>query len=394
MHSESILEVNLDRIAANLSALKQKAQRPVWAVVKANAYGLGAVPVAKRLAAEVEGFCVATPSEALELAEAGLRKPILVFGYVAPEDREAMIQAGIRPALSTLEEARAWDQAAASMHMRHPVHIALDTGHRRIGFASEEASSIEAICTIAALPNLYIEGMYSHFSTADEPNEPREEQRTNFPNQFAMLQLRRFKNVAAKLEEAGVKIPVRHIANDAGFMTFEPDELFEAVRPGIGLYGHYPSEAVRAYTEVQLQVPYRWTAPVSRVKWMDAGESVGYGRTWISTRPTRVATVQVGYADGYPRLLSNRAVMLVQGVACPVIGRVCMDQVMLDITDAPDIAVGERVLVMGAPDWETPRVPAGLSADDLADQAETISYEMLTNIAARVERRYISGSCR
>lgn len=426
MKAQSILEINTAIIHNNLLAMRQGHPQQIFGVVKANAYGLGAVRVAQALRDDVAGFCVATVSEAFALREALPDKPILLFGYTDPEDRRELIRLGVHPAISTKEDAEDWNRQAKQLGVCAPIHIALDTGHRRIGFVTESDNAFADICAVAGLSHLRIEGLFSHFATADE---------APFPHPFAQEQLSRFRRMAERLEEMGISIPFRHIANDAGLLFLSDEELFDAARLGICLYGHYPSAESEEACCVNLQIPYRWTAPISRVKWMEENESVGYGRTWFSKRKTKVATVQVGYADGYPRILSGRSMMLVKGVACPVIGRICMDQLMLDVTDAPPVAVGDRVLVMGAADWEhtdsrqirqaseqsfaalfgardslqeddvtlsretsDKAIPAGeafsagrenvwgISADSLSPRAMTISYEVLTSIAPRVFR--------
>lgn len=406
-HSASFVEVNLDLIAQNLAALKERTSKAVFGVLKADAYGLGAVPIARRLQDEVAFFALATVSEAKALREAGIEKPLLVFGYVADADIAWMVDHGVRPALSDVAAAARWDAVAAARGKVAPIHLAIDTGHHRVGIDWTKPRAVDIAEKMAQFSHLRLEGAYSHFSTADEANGPREEISTAFPHRFAMEQLRRFKSAVDDMERAGLALQYRHIANDAGLLTFADDELFDAVRLGICLYGSYPSDDVGRYTDLKLSVPYRWLAPVSRVETVPAGESVSYGRTWFAERPTKVATVQVGYADGYPRLLSNRAVMLVGDVPCPVIGRVCMDQTMLDVTEAPDVQPGDLVLVMGARDWSTAEALAdesrtaaapasgeaahGISAAYLAGLAETIAYEMTTNWHPRVERVYVGS---
>lgn len=426
MKAQSILEINTAILRKNLQAMRKGHPQQIFGVVKADAYGLGAVRVAQSLRDDVAGFCVATVSEAFVLREALPDKPILLFGYTDSEDRRKLIRLGVRPAISTKEDAEDWNRQAKQLGVCAPIHIALDTGHRRIGFVTESDNAFADICAVAGLSHLRIEGLFSHFATADE---------APFPHPFAQEQLSRFRRMAERLEEMGISIPFRHIANDAGLLFLPDEDLFDAARLGICLYGHYPSAESEEACCVNLQIPYRWTAPISRVKWMEENESVGYGRTWFSKRKTKVATVQVGYADGYPRILSGRSMMLVKGVACPVIGRICMDQLMLDVTDAPPVAVGDRVLVMGAADWEhadsrqirqaseqsfaalfgardslqeddvtlsrgtsDKAVPVGkafsagrenvwgISADSLSSRAMTISYEVLTSIAPRVFR--------
>lgn len=432
-HSSSFVEVNLELIAQNLAALKARTTKKIFGVLKADAYGLGAVPVARRLADEADFFALATVSEARTLRTAGVTTPLLVFGYVATADIAWMIDHDVRPALSTVEAARAWEDVAAERHKVAPIHLAIDTGHHRVGIDWTGAEALDVVRDIAVLPHLRIEGAYSHFATADE---------APFPHVFAQEQLRRFQTAMDDMARAGIDIPYRHIANDAALLTFDEASLFDAVRLGICLYGSYPSMEVAQQTDLTLAVPYRWLAPVSRVETIATGESVSYGRTFVAERPTRVATVQVGYADGYPRLLSNRGVMLVGDVPCPVIGRVCMDQTMLDVTDAPTVDVGDLVLVLGARDWscaqalaedsrtgrapentatawhsareglddrerttlpdaptrsvaagngERRHAPHGISAEYLAGLCDTISYEMTTNWHPRVERVYVGG---
>lgn len=250
MHSESRLEVNLRLIQKNYDAMMQGHDIQAYAVVKANSYGLGALRVAKQLRGRVKGFCVATPMEAIALREGGITDPILVFGYMAPSDHHALLRRNLQPAISTLEEAKDWDREAAAQGKICNVHFAIDTGHRRVGFLTDTPEGREEMLEAAKLPHLRVEGIYSHFSTADEPNEDAEDMAA-FPNAFAAEQMASFDRAVALLESVTGKL-TRHIGNDAGLMTFPDEALYDTVRLGICLYGHFPSFALEGAGGVQL----------------------------------------------------------------------------------------------------------------------------------------------
>lgn len=415
MPSESKLTIRLDLIKQNARALKARTRGKFMAVLKADAYGLGAIPVARELKSLADFFCVATPSEAVALRTVIKDTPILVLGYVMKDDRAAMIASNIRTVISSYAEAAAWDETAAALGCVHKVHLSLDTGHHRLGvdITRFDAAVRETLRQIMTLPHLEVEAAYSHFSTADEANGTGEDRSTSFPNAFSMRQMRLFQEgiatIRAIAKETDQTMPFFHIANDGGLLSFAAEELFDGVRPGIGLYGHYPSEDLLEYVDTPLFAPYRWTTNIVSIREIPVGDTVGYGRTWTAQRPTVVATVQVGYADGYFRSLSNKGWMLIHGIPCPVIGRVCMDQTMIDITDVPHAELGDEVVVLGPNDWaeayqvarmvrpdtgkdpKTGKLP-GISAAVLGEAAGTIHYEVLTNIHQRVNRVYEGGS--
>lgn len=390
MYAESIVELDPDKVRHNLRELKKKTDAKIFAVIKANAYGLGEDLLAKAVRDEVYAFCVATPAEALNLRRL-VDHPILLLGYAGEDIREELIKNNISLAISSFEEALALDKLAARLAMRVGVHLALDTGHSRIGLATEykgdshpgwemdltnfrtdfaspvNKESISELKKIYSLNNLEIQGIYSHFSMADEEDGLA----------FTLYQWKRLYNFSLLMEEEGLDPGIRHIANDAGLLVLPRKMQLDAVRLGICLYGHYPSEFIKGRTDVSLEIPYCWSAPVAMTKYIDKGVGVGYGQTWKADRKTGIATVQIGYADGYDRKLSNKGRVIIGGHSCPIVGRVCMDQLMVDITDAGDISPGDRAILLSE----------DFDADEMAKIIGTISYEVLARIGSRVARK-------
>lgn len=370
--SASILAIDAKALRFNIRAMRARApEKFCFAVLKANAYGLGAVEVAHILAKEMDGICVATPSEGYALRDAGISHPILVLGYVAPGEVAPMVRLGIRPALFTRDAAQHFSEEAVRQGVVCPVHIALDTGHSRIGFLADDPHTLDEIAVIAAMPGLRIEGVFSHFATADEEDAA-----------FTEIQTERFARVIDAMRARGIDPGIRHLANDAGVLVHAPQTLFDGFRLGIGLYGVYPSDIVAKKTGIRLEPVASWSSVVSHVKTVEAGTTVSYGRLWKAPKRTRIATVQAGYADGLRRAMTGRAEVLIQGVRCPVRGSICMDQLMVEIGNL-DVSVGDRVTIFGKDE-----TGAKLPVEELALWAGTIPYEILTGLSTRMARVY------
>lgn len=367
-------EIDLDAIKGNFAGIRKKIPKTVklLAVIKADAYGHGAVQVARALesnnGAKADFFAVAMVDEAIELRKAGIRTPIMLLGYAHPSTFDALIRYGIRPTIYRLEDAQQLQSSAARLKASVNVHLALDTGMSRIGFPDTDAG-LDAVRKIAALPNLSIEGLFSHFASADEPDKT-----------YANLQRSRFSAFDKRLKDAGIEIPIRHLYNSAATIDMEP--LFDMMREGIILYGLHPSPTVDLAKIDGLRPAMALKSRVIHLKQLEEGVPVSYGCTYVTGHTTRVATISAGYADGVPRLLSNRGHVLLHGFSAPIIGRVCMDQFMVDVTDIPEVEVGDTVTLFGR-DGD-----AVLYADDVAALAQTIGYELVCGITKRVPRVY------
>ena len=357
--------IDLDAVSSNFDAVRRKAGVPVMAVIKADAYGHGAVPVARLLEKRCAFFGVSSMSEALELRDAGIARPILILGYTPPEIFPDAVHLGIRPAIFRREDGIALSRAAVEAGVSAAFHFAVDTGMSRIGFQVTEDDA-DVCAEIAALP-----GLFSHFATADCWDLSR-----------ARAQAERFDAFDAMLKRRGVRIPIRHLNNSAGLMNF--DRHYEMVRSGIVTYGLYPSDEVDAGL-LSLTPAMRLLSRVSYVKLLPPGREISYGGTFVTSRPTVVATVPVGYADGYRRSLSGRFYVLIHGKRAPILGRVCMDQMMVDVTDIPGVQAGDTVTLIGTDGDET------ISMEDIAAAAGSFNYEFACGISRRVPRVYLRG---
>ena len=366
--NNNFARIDLDILKNNLRAIKNHAKTKVMMVVKANAYGHGAVPVAKYLEPDCDFFGVATMSEALELRSAGIQIPILMLGHTPVNAFPQAIKLGIRPAIFHYGDALALSREAQNQGITAPFHFALDTGMSRIGFqATPEAADL---CkTIAELPGLYAEGLFTHIATADE------EDQTQTRHQVAL-----FDAFDAMLKDRGIHIPLRHAENSAGLTNFSSH--YDMVRAGIIAYGFYPSAEITA-ENVPVQPCLSWHSHVTLVKTLEPGRAISYGATYTTTRPTAVATVSAGYADGYRRQLSGKFHVLISGHKAPILGRVCMDQFMVDVTGIPGVQAGDPVVLIGSQGENT------VTADEMAETVGTISYEILCGLGHRVPRQYI-----
>ena len=365
-------QVSLPAIGHNIDEVRKRLAPGVklLAVIKADAYGHGACRVGKYLEPRVNYFAVATLEEAVELREGGITRPILILSYVSPSQYPELVRYEITQTIDSLDQAEALEQAAAQAGKRAKIHIGVDTGMTRIGFQVREDEA-DRIAQIAGFPHLEMEGIFTHFSCADQEDKS-----------YCQMQLDKFERMYRYLEERKVNIPIRHICNSAGIMEFDRYR-FDMVRSGIITYGMYPSEEVMK-ERLDLIPAMEWKAHVIHVKDVEAGVSVGYGATFTTSRPvTRIATVSVGYADGYPRALSGRGSVLIHGKYAPILGRVCMDQMMVDVTGIPDVKVEDLVTLVGRDGEER------ITMEDIADPTMRFNYEMVCNIGKRVPRIYI-----
>ena len=367
-----LAQLDLQALKENLQIVRRAAPGSrVWSVVKANAYGHGAVQIAHLIQNYdyIWGFATATAEEALALRKAGVMKPILILGIVFDEYYPELVRNHIRPAVCEYEEARKLSAEAVSQGETVHIHIALDTGMTRIGFA-DIPESVEEIRKIAALPNLEIEGMFTHFARADE-----------YDRSPAMVQLERYQEFSGRVAEAGVEIPLHHCSNSAGIIRV-PEANLSIVRAGITIYGIYPSAQVETDI-VRLDPVMELKSHVTYVKDVEPGTAISYGGTFAADRKLRVATVPVGYADGYPRQLSNKGWVLIHGQKAPILGRICMDQFMVDVTDIPDVCKGDEVTLIGRDGDEF------ISMDEMGELSGRFSYEFACDISTRVPRIYI-----
>lgn len=366
------LIVDLDSIRYNIDQLKKISKAPkFYAVVKADAYGLGAIEIMKAIDDRVDGYCVSSIEEGIELRQTGTKKEILNLGYTPLSLVERASEFAISIAIYDLDYSRKIDDILAPLGMKVIGHIKLDTGHGRLGFRKSD-KSLDQIVEIAKLKSIRLEGVFSHLATADERD-----------TSFTKEQKEIFDYMVSHLEARGLIFAKKHLANDAGFIKHKIS--YDLVRSGICIYGLYPSDLLKEEGEVDLKEAFEWHSQVSFVKEVDKGSSISYGRTFIADRKMRVATIAIGYADGYKRSNSNRGYVLIKGKKAPVIGRVTMDQTMVDVSEIERVEIGDEVVLIGR------SKDLAISADDLAQWQDSISYEIITSISKRVHRSYIKA---
>ena len=366
-----VAEIDLAAIRANLSAIHTRLGdcTPVMAIIKADAYGHGAVRVAHAIDDLVAAYGVAVADEALELREAGIKKPILILGYVEPCRYRELVRNHISPAIFSFEAAAALSEAAVLERRKATLHLAVDTGMTRIGFHPTD-ESIAVIRRIAALPSLYIEGMFTHFACADMADK------TSARRQHDL-----FVDFCGRVSHAGICVPIYHCSNSAGIMEFE-DAHMDMVRAGIILYGLYPSDEVDQ-SVLKLQPALSLRARITHVQHVPAGTGISYGSTFVTKRDSVIATVPVGYADGWPRALSNKGRVLVRGQFAPIAGRVCMDQFMIDVTDIPGVRPGDVATLIGRDGANE------IPIEEPAALAGSFQYELPCVLSKRIPRRYL-----
>lgn len=363
--------INLDNIRHNISAMKSLVDKDkkMLAVIKADAYGHGAVEVAEALDDLVDFYAVAFIDEALELRRAGIDKPILILGYTDPVDYELLLKYDVRPAMYETDDAQKLSDLAVSMGIKAKVHIKVDTGMGRIGFSCDD-TGVEKIAEISNMPGIEIEGIFTHYAKADEIDKTA-----------ANGQLEKFRWINGQLVGLGIHIPVRHISNSAGIMEMDNSD-FDMVRSGIVTYGLYPSEEVDK-SIVELRPAMSLMSKVIFVKDVKAGTGIGYGWSYIADHDIRVATVSAGYADGYPRAQSNKGRVIIHGEYAPIIGRVCMDQFMVDVSHIDGVQVRDDVILIGRDGDKE------VTVEEVAEPANSFNYELVCNISRRVPRTYI-----
>ena len=364
------VKIDLDIIAANFDAVAQKAGVPVMAVVKADAYGHGAIQVARLLQEKCAFLGVSSMLEALELRQAGLTAPILILGRTPTSAFPHAVKLDVRPTIFHYDDAVALSKEALRQDKTAAFHFAVDTGMSRIGFQPTEEAA-DTCAAIAKLPGIQAEGLFSHFATADCADLTR-----------ANAQVARFDRFVAMLKDRGLKIPICHLDNSAGLMNFP--QHYQMVRSGIVTYGMYPSGEVSP-SLLPLRPALQWLSRVTHVKELPAGREISYGGTFVTTRPTVVATVPVGYADGYRRSLSGKFYVLIHGKKAPILGRICMDQMMVDVTDIPGVALDDTVTLVGKDGSEE------ITMEAIAAAADSFNYEFVCGISRRVPRIYCRG---
>lgn len=365
--------VDLDAIRQNMEAMKANIAKGtmICGVVKSDGYGHGSVPVAKAVEDLVWGYAVAAVEEGWVLRDHHITKPILVLGYVPEEEFESLVEQEIRYTVSEWKEVEILSKIAQKLGKNAYVHIKMDTGMGRIGlrFAEEILTLAQKIET---LPNIVIEGIFTHMATADMADKTK-----------AKEQIRMFKEMLQLLENNGIYIPIRHCSNSAGIIDLKEANI-DMVRAGIALYGLYPSAEVNK-ENVCLTPALELKSIVSYLKTVPKGSPIGYGATFVTQKETKVATVSIGYGDGYPRALSNKGYALVRGKKAPIIGRICMDQFMMDVSDIPEIQQGDTVTLIGKDQNEQ------ITVEELAELAGTFNYEFVCDLGKRIPRVYISG---
>lgn len=364
-------EVNLCSVVSNLKEVRRSIPNTtkVMAIVKANAYGHGAGPVAKKMVENgVEYLGVALLSEAVQLREYGISSPILILGYTPEDDYPILIRNNITQTIFTHRQAELLSQAADNLKKNVRIHIKVDTGMGRIGFQPDQ-QAIQEIKKIAALPALEIEGLFTHLAKSDARDKS-----------YTSMQLQKYFWVCNELKKSGINVALKHAANSAAIIDI-PEADFDLVRPGIMLYGLYPSDEVDI-SRIHLRQAMALKANICHVKNVKAGVNIGYGCTYTTTRAAKIATLPLGYADGYTRLLSNKGVALVRGQRVPIVGRICMDQCMLDVSEVDDAEMGDEAVLFGKQGKDF------LSIDEVAELIGTINYEIVCMISARVPRIY------
>lgn len=365
------LEINLDNLRNNIQEIRRHVGNDtlIMATVKANAYGHGAEICGKLfLENGADMLGVSVLSEGAALRNVGVDAPILLLNFTPSSQYKELLEYDLIQTIFKYNDAKLLSEEAAKLGKKAKIHIKIDSGMNRIGFLSNE-SSVESIVNITKLPNIEVEGIYTHFSNADESDKSHT--RKQFEN---------FKWVIDRLEELNINIPTKHAANSAAILDL-PEYKLDMVRPGIILYGHYPSEFVN--TEIiDVKPAMTLKSGISNIKEVEKGEGIGYGQTFITERKSKIATLPIGYADGYSRMLSNKAYVSINNKRVKIVGNICMDQLMIDITGIDGVDLSDEVILFGYDHNSIPQV------EELAEILGTITYEVLCMISMRVPRIY------
>jgi len=365
-------EIDLDAIAFNCRQIKKwiGEDTELMAVIKGNAYGHGIVPVAKTaLENGATRFAAARVDEGIVLRKAGIDAPVLVLGYVPAEEMETVVKWRITPPIMHWHTAKAVSDISSAQGVVTPVHVKVDTGMGRFGLLPDEV--VDFVKRLIELPSIRLEGLYTQFAVADEADKT-----------YTYKQWEIYKKVLKDLEEAGIHIPIRHVCNSAATLNF-PEMHLDMVRCGTAIYGHYPSPVTDH--SVPLRPAMSLKSRVGRIRTLPAGSSISYGRTYTTTRPTTVALVPIGFGDGFSRKLSNKGSVLIRGRRAPIVGRVCMDQCIVDVSGIPDVQQDDEVVLLGRQDG------AEITAEEIASLMDSINYVVLAAVSARVPRVYLKG---
>ncbi|MGA1941328.1 alanine racemase [Arcobacter sp. YIC-310] len=367
-------EVNLDNLANNIREVRRvtNPKTKVSAVIKADGYGHGAVAIAQTLLENgADRFAVATLSEALQLRKEFKKTQIMVLGYTPEHLAQEIIQNNIIQTIYSLEQAKEFSKVAKQLNKNIVVHIKIDSGMNRLGMLCSE-DTVNTVLDISKLENLVIEGIYTHFAAADELDKT-----------YTKMQVEKFIKIVEQIEEKGLIIPIKHVSNSAAIIDM-PEFNFDMVRAGIMLYGLYPSQSVN-HERVNLKEVMCLKAKIAQVKEIEAGSGISYGLTYKCEHKTKIATLPIGYADGYTRMLSNKAKVLVENKIVPVLGNICMDQCIIDVTNL-DVKMGDEVVLYGGNNKD------GISIDSVANLLNTINYEIVCMVDKRVPRVYLKNN--
>ncbi|MGQ3685718.1 MAG: alanine racemase [Candidatus Loosdrechtia sp.] len=367
MHRPAWVEIDLNALRHNVLAIKKRIgpQVSIIGIVKANAYGHGDYEVSKvLLAGGVDMLGIAIPEEGIQLRTQGIKAPILLLGGVFEEQIDTVIKHDLIPAIYDLKLASLLAKRASDFNKVIKVHIYVDTGMGSIGV--KHTGAAEFVKSVKSLKNLFIDGIYTHCSCSDEKE-----------SEFTNLQIKRFREVLSSVQALNITVPLIHMANSGAILRYS-DAYFTAVRPGLSLYGLYPSE--EPVRDIGLKPVMSFKTRIIHIKDMESGDFVGYGRSFKITRFSRIATLPLGYDDGYSRLLSNRGKVIVRGEKASVVGKVCMDQCFADVTDIKGVSVGDEVVLYGTQGQET------IPVESVAQQLHTIPYEVTCSIGRRVPR--------
>lgn len=368
--------VDLDAITENMKNMKANIanETKILGVIKTDGYGHGAIPIAEELENIdfVWGYATATVEEAVALRRAKINKPILILGYTFPYAYETLIRENIRPAVFREDMLEELNEEAGKLSAKCRIHIKVDTGMSRIGIRPDD-SGIEFIKKVSEYKNIEIEGIFTHMARADETDK-----------KYAFLQIEKFKNFCQRIkEEIGLDIPIKHCSNSAGIVEISTANM-DMVRAGITLYGLWPSDEVDKGI-VNLIPALSWISHIVYVKEVDEGTQISYGGTYVAKERRRIATIPLGYGDGYPRGLSGKGEVLINGLRAPIVGRVCMDQFMVDVTDIPDVKMGDKVTLIGFDANEH------ISMEELGSISGRFNYELACDIGKRMPRVYIKN---
>ena len=365
-------EINLDNLAHNIKEVRRitKKEALVTAVVKANAYGHGSIEASKVfLENGADRLAVATLSEGVELRRASIKAPILILGFTPENQHKIAVENDITETIYSLESAEKLSKTASRLNKKGKIHIKVDSGMGRIGFRAEE-SSIDDIEKIYKLPNIEIEGIFTHFAKADEVDKG-----------YTKEQYKNYKWVIDRLKDRNINIPIKHVSNSAATIDL-PEYNLNMVRGGIMIYGLYPSKDVDK-KKVSLKPAMTLKAKISHLKEVPEGTGVSYGQIFVTKRKSKIATIPIGYADGFTRLLTSKVEVSIGGKRVPIVGKICMDQCMIDVTDIENVEIGDEVVLFGDGKSGAPHI------DEIAEKLNTINYEVVCMVGRRVPRVYI-----